>query len=474
MFIALSHRLFLATGDSRYLDVMERGLYNNAIAGVSVSGDHFFYVNRLASAGDGRDTRWQHASLECCPPNLVRFLASMPGLIYAQGRDAAVYVNLYVSGSTTFNLGGENLSLRMESRMPWSGESTIEISCARPLKGALKLRIPGWARNVPAPGGIYSYAGELQGRIKITLNGQTVTVTPEPQGYVSLEQEWRNGDRIEVAFPVEARRVTADSRVTSDRRRVAVERGPLVYCAEWPEVQGGQALIAMLPAEAPLKSSFETSFFGGATLIGTSAKRVNDPSKPAQPLTLIPYFLWANRGAGEMNVWLAAAEFKAGDVSSSGGIIFYENPNFAADGWRYLEAAPFDQSGGAPWGCFRREIRGARATALGTGKQNTADMLAACNERGGLSAAHLCANFSLNGVKGWFLPSRDELAEMYKALKIHGLGNFQHAGMPDNCEYWTSTQNDADMAGHIDFADAGRVHGDDKDFPRRVRAVRAF
>jgi hypothetical protein len=173
-----------------------------------------------------------------------------------------------------------------------------------------------------------------------------------------------------------------------------------------------------------------------------------------------------------MTVWLSTAEYAIGDVGPAGGLIFYDNPNYAKDGWRYLEAAPFDQSAGAPWGCFRKPIEGARGTAVGTGRQNTQDMLAACPEPG--SAAHLCATLSLNGVRGWFLPSRDELTLMYKHLRATGMGDFQDRGITDNFTYWASTQNTTDMAAHVDFADLGRLHGDDKDFPRRVRAIRAF
>ena len=185
---------------------------------------------------------------------------------------------------------------------------------------------------------------------------------------------------------------------------------------------------------------------------------------------LVPYCLWANRGAGEMSVWLSTAGYAIGDIGPAGGFIFYENPTHAADGWRYLEAAPFDQSAGAKWGCFRRLIDGARGTAIGTGRQNTADMMAACTDPG--SAAQLCSTLSLNGVAGWFLPSRDELVLMYRNLKAAGTGGFRDAGLPDNVSYWASSQQTADMSVHVDFADLGRVHGDDKDFPRRVRAIR--
>lgn len=472
MFMTLNHRLFLATGDSRYIDVMERGMYNNALSGVSTTGDHFFYVNRLASAGDGRDLRWQHAALECCPPNLVRFMAAMPGFVYAQGERDAVYVNLYLSSDATFEVGGKPLSLAVKSTMPWKGSSVITVSAPENVAGAIKLRIPGWARGRPVPSDLYSYVERSDRAVRIVVNGKSVSVVPDRLGYVTIQREWREGDRIEIDFPVETKRVKAAARVREDRGRLAVERGPIVYCAEWPDVRGGHALTTLVAANAESIPSVDKSFDVEVTVLDTVARRATDASTETQPLRLIPYHLWANRGAGEMSVWLSSREYEIGDVGPAGGLIFYINPNHRRDGWRYLEAAPFDQSLGAKWGCFRRAIPGAAGTAIGTGLQNTRDMLAARAEPG--SAADLCARLSVSGVSGWFLPSMDELAEMYRNLKAAGLGDFRDAGMVDNCQYWASTQNDADMAGHIDFADNGRRHGDDKDFPRRVRAIRAI
>ena len=172
MFMTLNHRLFLATGDSKYIDVLERGMYNNALSGVSTAGNRFFYVNRLASAGDGRDTRWERASLECCPPNLVRFLASMPGYIYAQDRHGAMYVNLYVSSQTAFDVAGKQVSLAVDSEMPWGGKSTITVSASAPVRARLKLRVPGWARNQPVPGSLYAYADRLDKRTTLPVNGR--------------------------------------------------------------------------------------------------------------------------------------------------------------------------------------------------------------------------------------------------------------------------------------------------------------
>jgi hypothetical protein len=466
MFITLNHRLFLATGDSRYIDVMERAMYNNALSGVSVSGDRFFYVNRLASAGDGRDTRWQHASLECCPPNLVRFLAGMAGLIYAQDRSGAVWVNLYVSSDTSFAVSGSTLSLTVASGMPWEGRSSVRVTSRAPARAALKLRIPGWARNRPVPGTLYRYEDTIDRAVTVRLNGMAVDASVSREGYVSLDRTWAHGDVVDLEFPMAPRRVVADDRVRETRRRVAIERGPIVCCLEAHDA-GGTVLDLALDA-APLAADAGEGLFEGATVVRATAASIRRPAD-ARRITLIPYCLWANRDRAEMTVWLPAAAFGIGDVGPAGGFIFYENPDYARDGWRYLEAAPFDQSAGAPWGCFRRAIPGARGTAIGTGRQNTADIVAACGDPS--SAAALCANLSVSGVRGWFLPSRDELALMYRNLKAAGLGNFS-AAAPDNVSYWTASQATADMAHHIDFADAGRQHYDDKDFPRRVRAIR--
>jgi DUF1680 family protein len=472
MFITLNHRMFLATGDGKYIDVMERGMYNNAIDGVSASGNRFFYVNRLASAGDGRDLRWERASLECCPPNLVRFLASMPGFIYAQDPTGAIYVNLYVSSDVSFRVGGQDVALSVQSEMPWGGKSMIVVSTREEVQGAIKLRIPGWARNQPVPSALYSYTAKIDRQPTVSVNKTSVSAVPDQAGYVTLDRRWTNGDVIDIEFPMEIRKVVADSRVRENRSRIAIERGPMVYCAEWPETEGGHVLDLLFDATRQMTASGEKAPFDGVTVIHTAARRMSQPPSPVRPMALIPYHLWANRGPGEMSVWLSTAEYAVGDTGPAGGLIFYINANSATDGWRYLEAAPVDQSAGARWGCFRTVIAGARGTIIGTGRQNTRDMLAACTEPG--TAADLCANYRLNGVSGWFLPSRDELALMYRNLKAADAGDFRDGGVADNFTYWTSSQHTADMAAHIDFADNGRQHSDDKDFPRRVRAIRAF
>src|SRR5262245_18722476 len=392
MFITLNHKLFLASGDGRYIDVMERGMYNNALSGVSASGSRFFYVNRLASAGDGRDERWERASLECCPPNLVRFLASMPGLVYAQDR-GALYVNLYVSSDVSFDVGGRTIALSVDSAMPSEGKTTIRVSTRDAAQCAIKLRIPGWTRNQPVPGTLYSYADRVEGRATIAINRTSVGATPDESGYVTLDRRWTNGDAIEIEFPMAVRRVVADRRVAENRGRTAVERGPIVYCAEWPDAEGGGVIDALFDVTR-VSPAVDRSLFGGVTTLRAGARPMADPSARPRPVTLLPYHLWANRGAGEMAVWLSTAEYAVGDTGPAGGLIFYVNSNHATDGWRYLEVALVDQSAGARWGCFRRAIAGARGTAIGTGRHNTLDILASCTVPD--TAAHLCANYRLN------------------------------------------------------------------------------
>jgi hypothetical protein len=356
--------------------------------------------------------------------------------------------------------------------MPWGGTSKITVSAKEAVSGEIRLRVPGWARNYPVPGSLYSYADTVEKQTKVSINGKTVPALVNQSGYISLDRNWKDGDVIDVEFPFEVRKVIADSKVKQNRGRVAVERGPIVYCCEWPDASDGRVLDLLVDAKAELTPSFDKEFYGGAVTIAAQAAKISNPSAGLKSVRLIPYHLWANRGAGEMSVWLSKEGYAVGDIGPAGGLIFYDNPNYAIDGWRYLEAAPYDQSAGAKWGCFRKLSAGARGTAVGTGKQNTLDMLAACPEPE--NAAALCSNFSLNGVRGWFLPSRDELALMYQNLRAKGAGDFRDAGVADNFSYWASSQQTADMAAHIDFADLGRQHGDDKDFPRRVRAVRAF
>ena len=210
MFMTLNHRLFLATGDASTSTCSSAGCTTTRSSGVSAIGNHFFYVNRLASAGDGRDTRWERASLECCPPNLVRFLASMPGYIYAQDKRDAVYVNLYVSSDASFTVGGKTLALAVDSEMPWGGRSTITVSTsAAAVRATIKLRIPGWARNHPVPGASTRTSTALGEPTTLPVNGKRGRAVPTVglrHARPRLDERRLDRDRISVGRAPRRRR----------------------------------------------------------------------------------------------------------------------------------------------------------------------------------------------------------------------------------------------------------------------------
>ena len=221
-------------------------MYNNALDGVSASGNRFFYVNRLASAGDGRDVRWERASLECCPPNLVRFLASMPGYIYAQDRRDAIYVNLYVSSETSFKVGGKTLGARTSrARCRGAARSTLTIRRRETRHArAIKLRIPGWARNQPVPGALYCVRRTRSTRRDRRRERRTAACSPRPTDSATSRSiaTGRTAIVVDDRIPDGAAPSRRGPRVKDDRGRVAIERGPIVYCAEWPDVRAAARL----------------------------------------------------------------------------------------------------------------------------------------------------------------------------------------------------------------------------------------
>ena len=210
-------------------------------------------------------------------------------------------------------------------------------------------------------------------------------------GYASLDRTWKNGDIVEMEFPFDVRKVAAHPKVREDRGRMAVERGPIVYCAEGPIARTDARSVCCGTLGGAETLDTTQDFSAEAILLHGTARDISRPLSEPKPVKLIPYHLWANRGAAEMSVWLATAEYSPGDTGPAGGLIFYVNPNSATDGWRYLEAAPFDQSAGAPWGCFRTVIPGARGTGSAQAGRIRSISWPRARRRG--SAAALCANF---------------------------------------------------------------------------------
>jgi DUF1680 family protein len=299
-----NHRQFLLHGDAKYIDVMERTLYNGLLSGVSLDGKSFFYPNPLESAGQHQRSPW--FGVACCPGNVTRFLASVPGYVYAQQGDT-VYVNLFAAGNADITLeDGRRLKLVQETRYPWEGAVKITVTPEREGRFALNVRIPGWARNEVVPSDLYRFADAAPPAATVKVNGQGVAAAPV-KGYVRVERAWKAGDVVELALPMPVRRVVANTAVDADRGRVALQRGPLVYAAEWVD-NGGRVRNLLLADDVKLATEFRPDLLGGVQVVRARAAALalddhGQVSRREQDLLAIPYYSWANRGSGEMVVW---------------------------------------------------------------------------------------------------------------------------------------------------------------------------
>lgn len=310
-----NYRMFLLHGDAKYLDVFERVLYNCIISGVSLEGDTFFYPNPLESDGkfafnDGALTRKEWFECACCTGNIARFLPSIPGYVYAH-RDDILYVNLFIEGSAIMKLTGQAVAVQQQTRYPWDGEVKIIIDPVKSGKFAVYVRIPGWARNKPVPSGLYRYVDESGEEPLLKVNGESIDLYLE-KGFARIRRYWRPGDVIELDLPMPVRRVLSHNYVKDNIGKVALERGPIVYCAEWVD-NGGKVLNLLLPDESELQAEYREDLLKGLVVVkgkalAMSVGKDSQAVKKEQDFTAIPYYAWAHRGVGEMAVWLAGAE----------------------------------------------------------------------------------------------------------------------------------------------------------------------
>lgn len=302
--VYVNHRMFLLHGESKYYDVLERTLYNGLLSGVSLHGDGFFYPNPLESAGGYERKPWFGCA--CCPSNICRFIPSVPGYVYAvNGSD--LYVNLYMPNTLTQKVNGKDVVLRQETGYPWNGDVQITIDKNSAKAFSLKLRVPGWVRGEVAPGELYKYADGKSLGYKVLVNGEEVTSDLE-KGYFTVTRNWKKGDKVSLHLDMEPRVVTAREEVEADRGRIAIERGPIVYCAEAADNSFPVRSVLLTPEPVMAVSHGDVLGYP-VEKISTIAQtlhydqmgrlRVDDVK-----LTMIPYYAWCHRGAGEMTVWL--------------------------------------------------------------------------------------------------------------------------------------------------------------------------
>lgn len=306
-----NQRMFLLHGDSKYIDVLEKTLYNGLISGIGLDGKSFFYTNAMQIKndfihGDMEVSRSGWFECSCCPTNLTRLIPSIPGYVYAVNNDN-LYVNLFVKSRSSIAIGKNTVSLEQENNYPWSGDLVFKVDPQSPASFNILIRIPGWARNEAIPSGLYRFTDSLTGTVPIKVNGQPVSYKTE-HGYAVIPGKWKKGDRIEVTLPMDVRKVISSNDLKYDIGKLALQRGPIMYCAEWTD-NNGKASNIILPPNTHLSAEYMPAMLNGITVLKANVPAVNisndgmNVTTKQQQFTAIPYYAWANRGPGEMMLW---------------------------------------------------------------------------------------------------------------------------------------------------------------------------
>lgn len=290
-----NHRMFLLHDEAKYIDVLERVIYNGFLSGISLSGDKFFYQNPLASDGDYQRSPWFGCA--CCPTNTVRFMPSIPGYAYAQ-QGNVLYVNLFIGGSATIKMANYTVRLEQKTRYPWDGEVKITVEPERSKEFTICIRIPGWAQNEPVPSDLYRFLNESSEKVTLKVNGDSVDLNID-RGFASISRRWEKGDTIELNLPMPIRRLVSHPNVKDNAGRTAVQRGPVVYCFEGVDNPQGVARL-VLPADTKLRAEYHGDLLGGIMII----KGQGEIPLESVEVVAIPYYAWAHRGKSEMAVWL--------------------------------------------------------------------------------------------------------------------------------------------------------------------------
>lgn len=310
--IYFNHRMFLLHGDSKYIDVLEKVLYNGFLSGVGLDGKTFFYTNAMQI-----QQFLQHPDMEversgwfecsCCPTNIARLMPSIPGYIYAQKKDI-VYANLFISGTASLLVNNQKIQIKQENNYPWDGNLNFTILTEQATAFSMQIRIPGWATNQAIPNNLYHFSNHSNSMVSININGKSVNYEIQ-NGYAILNRLWNKNDVIKVILPMEARRVISDSLLKDNIGKTSLQRGPLMYCAEWIDNEGKTSNI-ILSKSATISTSFNPNILHGVTVLKSQASQIEISSNGLEvktitkPFTAIPYYAWANRGKGEMTVWI--------------------------------------------------------------------------------------------------------------------------------------------------------------------------
>lgn len=311
-----NQRMFLLNENAKYIDVFERTLYNGFLSGVSIHGDKFFYPNPLESDGSHERKPW--FSCSCCPTNVVRFLPSLPGYVYAHTKND-LFINLYIGNEANINMNFGKINLSQSTNYPWDGNVKINIEPETKSKFTVSLRIPGWAQNKPVPSDLYYYMNESDQKPIIKINNEETEYTIS-NGFAKINRQWEKGDIIEINFPMPVRKVIANENVTEDIGKFSIERGPIVYCAEWVD-NGGKVRNLLLDKNTAFINEFNETLINGVNLLKGKSKSLsidksnNSIIEKEQNFVAIPYYAWAHRGNGEMTVWFPYEKSAANPIA---------------------------------------------------------------------------------------------------------------------------------------------------------------
>jgi len=302
-----NQRMFLATGDAKYIDVLERALYNGVISGVSLSGNKFFYDNPLESMGQHERQAWFGCA--CCPGNITRFMASVPTYMYAvQG--STVFVNLYTQSNSKVKIGKNEVGINQVSQYPWDGNIKITVNPTISGTFSMKLRIPGWAENEAVSTDLYQFTEKAENKYQILVNGKK-QIALKKDGYVNIQRKWKKGDVVELTLPMPVRRIQANDQVKDDKGKLAIQRGPIVYCIEGTDMGDKHVFNKYIPENTKMEFSYQKDLLNGVVTLKGTAKEIsnenNQLTEKDVPFTAIPYSTWNNRGADEMAVWIPSS-----------------------------------------------------------------------------------------------------------------------------------------------------------------------
>ncbi|MFW9999062.1 MAG: glycoside hydrolase family 127 protein [Candidatus Hodarchaeota archaeon] len=292
-----NYRLFLLQEDAKYIDVLERILYNSFLSGISIDGKKFFYSNPLASKGNARRRSWWKVA--CCPTNFVRFIPQISSYIYANANNC-IFVNLFVGSSASINLQDTEVSLFQETNYPWDGAVKITLFLTQKKQFVIAIRIPGWTQNKPMPSDLYRYLTVNNQKTKLKVNNEIMEFEIK-NGFARIQRTWKDNDTIELNLPMPIRRVISDPKLKENNNRVAIERGPIVYCIESIDNEGESIFNIKLNDNDSLQEKYQSSLLKGIVTITNYVKRKN---KNLEKIFAIPYYAWANRGKSKMTVWI--------------------------------------------------------------------------------------------------------------------------------------------------------------------------